>query len=228
MPSGVYKRTKECNRINSESKKGIRKGKKLGLHPKEWNENISKGNKRKWQEFEYRKKQEEANKRPDVRKRISEGTRRGCADPRVRKKRSEITKEMWQRPEYRNKMLEVLSRDECKNDAYGKLGKYKNIMMRSNLERGLAELLDNNGNGEVIRWKYERPRISMENGHTYIPDFSVKKANLIIEAKPKRFVYDEETQYKKEQTIKQGWNFWFYTGENPKKTIKHILKLLVT
>jgi len=132
-----------------------------------------------------------------------------------RKTRSDFVKDQWKDEKFRKMMLETSSktikktlkkqwkneeyrkaqsnravrrlRDE--NDKFGtntKTSKYKNILMRSELEVDFAKELDCVG----IKWDYE-PLAFRMNSNSFVPDFYIKKLDLFVEIKSNNWVSEK-------------------------------------
>ncbi|HOU76431.1 MAG TPA: hypothetical protein PK957_04955, partial [Candidatus Dojkabacteria bacterium] len=99
---------------------------------------------------------------------------------------------------------------------------YQNISYRSPLEVFVAEILTNLN----LKFKYEDSMIKMENGKRHIPDFYIPKYNLFIESKGRSFEPIESVLYKKEQAIKQGYNYEIVYYDTPEKLMETITQIL--
>jgi len=106
------------------------------------------------------------------------------------------------------RLREGINSERIKLSKSWKKVQYKNLILRSNWEREVAEFLDKNG----FLWEYETKRIpywATERNieATTIPDFYIPSKNLIIEVKSNAEFNSQKTRDKINAIKEKGFNF---------------------
>lgn len=206
-----------CNNCSSVLSKRISKINTKNWEIKEYQDKMSRISKRTWENIDFRERKKKEMK--DYWK--DEGFRQ-----------SKVLyaylsfKEQWKSQEYRVKMANILKKSMSKKQKNFNfrqktckyLHKLSGIRMRSEQELLCADWLTNLN----LLWEYE-PEIMMEDETSYYCDFYIKSLNLMIEVKRKRDVYNNRVQYKKDQTIKKGYNYIFYTEDDYGKSLTEVI-----
>jgi len=190
-------------------------------------ENLSKSLKKAWEEgtktykpivqkhsLETRQKMSEQRKgrklTEEHKQKILESRKYYKHSEETRKKMSSSRKEAWNNSTYDTEEFKI----SASKNKFGVPGYYKNVWMRSGIERDVARFLDS----RKIDWLYESKRFwLLEMGNTYLPDFYLPNLDVYLEVK-----YNDDEGEKAKAFREEGNRLIHITKNNFKEVLDNL------